>query len=315
MLGNAIDFIPLKFLQHIASRGVIPVYHSVSNNEVSHLKYLFKVKTVRQFEDDLDRLLKVYKPIDAETLVSRVKNEGRIRKKEFFLTFDDGLRECIDVIAPILLKKGIPAAFFVNNEFVDNKALFFRHKVSAMIDHILHAGEKFSTSFTVKYGDPQLYLKSLTYSDTTLLEEMAKKIGFSENDYLKDNSPYMTTSQIIKLSSYGFSIGAHSVNHPRYDGISLEEQIFQTQSSLNFVKHLVNQDNKLFAFPFSSVGVDVRLYDSIDAEQCDLFFGTSGGAKSETNRLLQRIPFENEFFPKGSTLLKVYHMVNLIRNN
>ena len=50
-----------------------------------------------------------------------VEGSGKLDRRCLHLTFDDGFRELHDVVAPILLRKGIPATFFVNSAFIDNK--------------------------------------------------------------------------------------------------------------------------------------------------------------------------------------------------
>src|SRR5687768_8144112 len=108
---------------------ILPFYHIVSNEECPHIKNLYRVKTTAQFESDLDFLLQHYTAISINELNHVV--EGKFKnKKIFFLSFDDGLREVHDVIAPILLRKGLPATFFLNADFIDNRALMFRYKVS-----------------------------------------------------------------------------------------------------------------------------------------------------------------------------------------
>jgi hypothetical protein len=57
-----------------------------------------------------------------------------IKKPLLHLSFDDGLSACYDTIAPILLRKGVPATFFLNPAFIDNKALMFRYKISLCLN-------------------------------------------------------------------------------------------------------------------------------------------------------------------------------------
>jgi hypothetical protein len=66
----------------------------------AHFNYNYR-NTV-QFEKELDFYLKYFKPVSLDELISK-KDSG---KKIFHLSFDDGLKECAEIIAPILLKKG-----------------------------------------------------------------------------------------------------------------------------------------------------------------------------------------------------------------
>ena len=109
----------------------LPFYHTVSNKYLPYiLNYPFKNST--QFETELDYYLKYFKPVSLDYLVENPKPN----KNVFHLSFDDGLRECEELIAPVLLKKGIPATFFVNSGFVDNQALFHRYKASLILSEL-----------------------------------------------------------------------------------------------------------------------------------------------------------------------------------
>lgn len=48
----------------------------------------------------------------------------------------------------------------------------------------------------------------------------------------------------------GFNFGAHSLDHANFDELSLEEQIYQAKTSIDFIKKVFNIDYSIFAFPF-----------------------------------------------------------------
>src|SRR5580693_4157887 len=98
-------FLPLKALCGISGqRFILPFYHVVSNEECPHIKHLYTYKNVRQFEEDIDYLAREYTPIGADELENVLAGKYRGRRV-MLLTFDDGLRQMYDVVAPILLRK------------------------------------------------------------------------------------------------------------------------------------------------------------------------------------------------------------------
>jgi len=111
---------------------IFPFWHVVSDEPLAHIQNLYKVRTEKQFEKDLDFLLKYYKLGN----ITEYNYKNKSTENKFYLSFDDGLQECYSIIAPILLRKGIHATFFVNSGFVNNKALFFKYKASILIDKI-----------------------------------------------------------------------------------------------------------------------------------------------------------------------------------
>ena len=102
---------------------LLPFYHHIADVNPAHSKYTFDIPTVQKFIDDLEFLCHHYEPVDLATVIRCVENGEPLVKPSFHLTFDDGFRELYDTVAPILLKKGVPATFLVCSDAVDNKLL------------------------------------------------------------------------------------------------------------------------------------------------------------------------------------------------
>jgi len=242
----------IKILQTIINQKILlPFFHTVADEPLPHIKHLYKMKTVKEFTEDLDFLLKYFEPIDAETLFYFHSNQMVPKKPVFHLSFDDGLKEMYEIVAPILLQKGVPATFFINSGFIDNKALFYRFRTSLSIENL------------------------------------------NSEDFLKDVQPYLSTEQIQSLSNQGFTIGAHSVDHPYYHEIPFAEQMRQTRESLEFVASIVNQKLRLFAFPFTDFNVSKKFFEKIKPF-VDLSFGTAGMKNDEITFNYQRIAGEKD---------------------
>ncbi|MDR1740202.1 MAG: polysaccharide deacetylase family protein [Bacteroidales bacterium] len=221
-------------------------YHTVSDLPLSHIEPLYHPKNIKQFRSDLKYLLKHYKAVSADDLLKYTKGELLIEKPSFHLSFDDGLREVYDVVLPILQEYGIPATVFVNSAFVDNKELFFRHREALAISR----------------------------NEAAINEDEAE-------EFLKTAQPYLTIEELRTLQTKGFTIGAHSVSHPDYQKISLDEAVRQTLDSCNYVKENFGEKNIFFSFPFSEAGfasqegLNKRFYERISGT-VDLTFGISG---------------------------------------
>lgn len=295
------------------SSTLLPYHHLVSDKDVLHIKHLYSYKNVKQFTDDLDFLLKHTRPVSVDELVDAVKLQSQLPKNSFLLSFDDGFSEIYNVIAPILLRKGIPAVFFINPAFIDNKELFYRCKISLLIEHILK-----STEVSFKWdqlaevcGNKQIntkghliqYIKTVTNLNKEKLDSIAELLWLSFSDYLKEVQPFLTTSQIETLSAQGFSIGAHSWDHPYYNLISDEEKISQTILSGNFVTEHFHQSYKLFSFPHSDASLSQLFLDSlIETWQPDLLFGIQNQKNELNNRMLHRFNAERPELPMKKQL-------------
>jgi peptidoglycan/xylan/chitin deacetylase (PgdA/CDA1 family) len=300
--------IPLETLIRRSGEKVIcPVYHLASDEDVPHIKHLYNAKKVLAFNRDMDFLLANFEPIDLTALIDHVAERSILKKPSFFLSFDDGLQEFYSVIAPILQDKGIPATNFLNSAFIDNKSLFFRYKISLLIDQ-LHKGPD---SAALKAINEVLETKNLNVSvlnhqllnlrflDREKIDQIAAILDVDFALFLRKRKPYLTTSQIRELIDQGFTFGAHSIDHPRYSDEPLSEQIRQTEESVTLISEKFDLNYRVFAFPFTDYKVSRKFYDHFfrDGNLLDLSFGSAGLKKDIYDRHLHRIPMEMDEIP------------------
>ncbi len=301
-INKATRYIPPQLLSKLSRQKLIlPVYHTVSDKALPHLKYLYQIKSTKAFEDDIDFLLKQYQPLDLQQFQAFVRNKTQPKKASFLLTFDDGLREFHDIIAPILQKKGVPAICFLNSDFVDNKDLFYRFKASILI-HTLKSKPKLSTYRSVKKWQ-QKWFKSNTniiqpllrvnYQNKECLDELAILLKVDFDEYLTSHKPYLSSIQISSLIKRGFHFGAHSIDHPEYQYLTLEEQLRQTIESVETITRKFRLDYKVFAFPFTDYGISKAFFYFLEEHKItDLTFGCAGQKQEKVRNHFQRIPFE-----------------------
>ena len=295
---------------------LLPFYHTIYDGVPQpHIEHLYPLRPLHTFEADLDWLLRHFQALDWPGLELHLQGEP-LKKPSFFLSFDDGLRQVADVIAPILLKKGVPAAFFLNAAFVDNRDLFFRYKASLLIAHWQqHPPEKvlyrsLSTvldQYQIPAGNLPGRILAVDYHRKEVLDELAILWGLDFSGFLKNYRPYLSNDQVFDLLKQGFYIGAHSVDHPLYARLSLEEQLRQTRESLDFVQNEFQLPYRLFAFPFTDDGVPANYFkDHRDTLKVNASFGCAGIQHSPFDRHLQRLPMENSPQPAAEWVQNAY---------
>ncbi len=307
---------PVKWLIQVSgAHTVLPFYHTVSDTDLPHLKHLYPVLSRKTFENQLDYLLKHYKPADYTHLLS----DQLLTDNRFVLSFDDGLRQFYDVAAPILLKKGIPAICFVNTGFIDNKAMFYRMKISLLMEQLLHHSNKSlhdevrkrCANHGINYQYPN-DLKTITESDQSLINELGEITGIDFKQYLADHQPYMSSEQLIQLRRLGFSIGAHSVTHPYYPLLSEDDQITETLTSVREVKERFNMEDGLFSFPYTDFGIRKSFFEAIKNE-VKLSFGTANLKNDCIPTNFQRIPMELFGQNDPELLIKSQYMLHIVK--
>jgi peptidoglycan/xylan/chitin deacetylase (PgdA/CDA1 family) len=292
---------------------IIPFYHLITDEDVGHVRHIYKYKKIKQFKRDLEILLKIYTPISLENFKSSLRGDARLRRNSMLLTFDDGLREMYDIVCPILLEYGIPAVFFVVKNFTDNNELFWRHKASLLIDRVQKEkdSEKHCDVLLNKSGiqDGAIHerIRSIGYTKRFLMDELADEIQLDFDRYLHSVQPYMTSEQIQKVIKCGFAIGGHSIDHPRFSTIPLEEQVRQVRESVHFVKEKFNLSYGVFAFPHTDAEVGKVFFDTIFSDgQIELTFGSAGMISDSVEFHCQRFSLEKQLWPASKILFHEY---------
>lgn len=304
-IGKAAHLSSIEWLMGMSGQKLIlPMYHLVTDEIPAHIRHLYRPNGVEEFKSNLDWLLKHFQPLDLDQLKQLVKGEMQLRKPSFFLSFDDGLREFGEIAAPILERKGIPAACFLNSSFLDNKGLMFRYKVSLLIDKVQQDPSCLKNSRVLEYLSdkaikPERFKEELLtfrYRHDHDLDELADIIGVGFKQYLEEDRPYLETSEIHALISKGFYFGGHSIDHPEYQDIDPKAQFDQTLQSVNAIQNLFELDYRIFAFPFTDYGVGKQLIREMhsDKMKIDLSFGVAGLKKDILPQHLQRIPMEKD---------------------
>ncbi len=279
--------------------------------DLPHIVHLYQLRTARQFEADVDFFLKHYEPVELDFF----KNNDHLKKSDknyFHLTFDDGLREVFDIIAPILLKKGIPATIFLNANFVDNRELFFRYKASLILD-FFNKNNVSQAQRSVIQEIASEGILSINFSTKSKLDQIADYLEIDFNNFLKEQQPYLNTNQIQILYNQGFTFGGHSLNHPLFAEISLSEQIKQATDSTLFAQKITGQKTGAFAFPFTDFGVENTFFNKIFVEKAiDVSFGTAGLKQQRYTQHWQRFPME-EGEGTAEELVKTEYLYYLIK--
>lgn len=276
-------------------------YHTVSDDVPAHVKHLYPVKSVKQFEDDLEFLLKNYEPFDP-TNMAGWKN---LKKPKFLLTFDDGMKEVGEVIAPILLKKGVPAIFFVCKDFAQRKAVFHKHLLSLILD--------------LSKDNPSInkfFFQSKTQSNQSeieLIQQYAKSLNIDTNPLTYSNL-YLSENEIQKLAEQGFLIGGHSLNHPDFSKINTEKGHLQITECMDWINQKFAPPVSTFAFPFADFFLKKAFFEELKKHtSAPLYtFGTSEGKTDIISNSIQRIDAEKGGAPI-EFIIKNYRRKKLVR--
>jgi peptidoglycan/xylan/chitin deacetylase (PgdA/CDA1 family) len=206
-----------------------------------------------------------------------------------------------DIVAPVLLRRGVPATFFVATAFLDQSGIAYHNAISLILDRLtqplpestnLELDRALPSAFG-PHGDPASRLLSIRYHDRSVVNKLAAVVGLDLDRYLDEVRPYLSSDAVRSLIQQGFTIGAHSHDHPPYAELSLEDQIVQTSSSMDLLVRRFGVQTRAFAFPYTGEGVGSQFYEVMFGNRIlDVCFGTGGLVKHFHPRSIERVSME-----------------------
>ena len=291
-----------KMLNFFTDQTIFTYYHTVNNEKLNYLDNLFSFKNEKHFKNDIELLLNNYQPLNPDFFLKDFKY-NQIPKNHFLLTFDDGLSQIFDVVAPILYEKKISAIFFVNPHYIDNKNFFVRHVISVLIDIILNnkydkeiiqeinylLSLKKSSSKSLLIND----LKKINFDSENILLRITELLKVDINTELNKKKPFISKNQIKEMIDMGFYFGGHTMTHPRLNTINYDDQKKEIIDSINWLKLNFKINYSFFAFPYTDRGISKKLIKSIfKYDNSSIVFGNSGLKKDFDERIIQRFSLE-----------------------
>ncbi len=303
-----------RLIRWSGQRHIFPFYHTVSPESLAHISHLYRVHKPAEFEKDLDQLLLNF---DAISLGDYLENKGVKRTKPtMVLTFDDGLKGCHEFIAPVLKKKGIPAAFFLNNKFIDNKGLFYRYKASLLIHQVrddCRAREKVAAFLKINMEQIETSIRMIGWDQRALMDALAVEAELDYSFYIRSNQVYLSSDEVEDLLKWGFEIGAHSSDHIDFTHLDTSEMKQQVKASIRDLQKRFGIRTAYFSFPFTSDGVPREVIDSLLAEgTASAMLGTSGLKRTGRRSYIQRLPME-KYDTSALETLKTEYLYYLLK--
>ncbi len=303
-----------RMISWSGQRIVFPFYHTVSKESLPHISHLYRIPKPDEFEKDLDQLLKFFEPLSlGDYLEGKGGKQGR---HSMVLTFDDGLKECHDFVAPLLKEKGIPATFFLNNKFIDNKGLFYRYKASLLIHQVrddCRAREKVAAFLKIDKEQVEASISLIGWNQRALLDALAREAELDYSSYLHNRPVYMSSEEVKDLLEWGFEIGAHSTDHMDFSLLKADEMIEQIRSSIRDLQKRFGIRTSYFSFPFTSDGVPGKVIETLlDNGTATALLGTAGLKRTGRLDYIQRIPME-QYQTSALEALKAEYLYYLLK--
>ena len=282
----------------------IVMYHYV--RPISESRYpKIKGLELKSFQNQLDFFLKEKNLVGTDDVINAVTRSIELPKDSVWLTFDDGYKDHLDYVVPILEQKGIDAAFFpVSDTYengsildvntihyilasVDNDESLLTHLVAEMeveglaksdFDNLWNSTDKSS-----RYdSEVVIFFKRMLQRDLPL--ELRQKIlarmfenlvGRSQKEVSEEL--YMSKDDLISLSKKGFHIGSHTSSHMWLNSLTTIEQEKEIAKSLDALRSIRNEvSNWIMCYPYG--GYNDTTLSILEKMGCALALTTIVGA-------------------------------------
>ncbi len=309
-----VKLIPLRIYSYFFKRDCVGLfYHSVSDELLPYVKYIYPPVPTSWFEQALIYIKRNYNPVSYDMLQAHVFEGVALPPRAVHLSFDDGYKESYSLVRPLLLKHNIPCTFFITTNWIDNQDMFYRNKTSLCVEKVSEYGleeireifSKLNQEFNLRLNgrdDFAKWIMSLARSDHKKIERTCSILEFDWQKYLKETPIYLTTEEIKEMLADGFTFGSHTRSHPKL--VQVSEKVMEAEiiESCRIVQGITGTEFVPFAFPNTATGIDRNLIAEIRSRYpfLGLFFN-SKGIRKDVPFIVNRVWAEKpEFFTKGS---------------
>lgn len=209
-------------------------YHYIRTSFDAKYPSIFGIKP-EAFERQLHSLSKIGKFISAEDLAVTINTDAQLDGINFLITFDDGLKEQINLAVPILERMGIPAIFFANSASFTEKRVESVHKIHLLRSilspkEILGMTENHLPEMSAeeiseirkkgiehyKYDNEDTaelkYLLNFILEKSQLFKFIDSAFDMAFDEEAVNKELYMSVEDITKLAALG-QLGSHGHTH------------------------------------------------------------------------------------------------------
>lgn len=215
------------------------------------------------FARQLDWLASVYRVLPLAEAVDRLR-DGSLPRRAAAITFDDGYADNLDVAAPILRARGLPATFFLTTAWLDGGMMFNDQLIETVrrwpgrgLD-----GRAWGLPVFPLAGDGArvaAYEALITAWKHLPFEQRAARVAELSGAVAGLPERLMLDrSGVLALRATGMDLGGHTHAHPilaTLDRTTAEQEIRHNKRVL---EELLGERLRLFAYPNGKPGRDYR---------------------------------------------------------
>ncbi len=243
-----------------AGAPIILMYHGVAVNRSNGLKNCEGKHVPTELFIKQLRFLRKYRNVISLTDMVEGIRRGDDLCDTVALTFDDGYENNYSAAASGLSDFNMSATFFLATGYIGVNRWMWTDRVEHALDRterksiaipgipgIISLATLTEKKLALKLIKGYLKQQPREYCESYACE-LESDLGLSENDPYGDYR-FMNWQQAKELSSSGFEVGAHTVNHPILSRISREDALSEILNSRDHIRAEIDKCSKVFCYP------------------------------------------------------------------
>jgi len=208
-----------------------------------------------------------FKVVSLEAMVDRLTDGSCPPAHEVVLTFDDGLRNNLTVVYPILRELRLPATFFVCPALMESGAWLWNHEMRCRLQ-TLAAPEL--AELRMKVLSPGTSVEGIVEWMKTLPLPQRRQIDGAIRQATSEFRPtntqraafdVMNWDDLLSLDRDIVSVGSHTMSHPILTTLSAHEIEWEVLESRRRLEERLQRAVDFFCYPNGSY--DKRAYQAV----------------------------------------------------
>jgi len=241
--------------------------------------------TAEEFAAQIDRLTRDLQPIDWPTLRQGLAGEVALPVRSFLLTFDDGLRDHVDAVLPILGRRGLRGLFFVSGRAIDERQMLDAHAIHLLLtalpdeklkDELLRSlteivpcadwWAKVNQSAAVKRWHYERPLRAMLkhFLMITLPAELRRCVLEALFEHHVGSAAqwadrwYLTWNDVHEMRSAGHVVGAHGYTHEPLATLAPDAKRQELARTFALLHQKLGGGPQPLSYPYGSFDADTQ---------------------------------------------------------
>jgi peptidoglycan/xylan/chitin deacetylase (PgdA/CDA1 family) len=209
------------------------------------------------FERHMAHIARAYRVLPLEEMVA-CSQRGSLPRNALAITFDDGYRDTLTHAAPVLERLGLPATIFLATGFIGTPNVAWSDRLAMALKTTTTTlvatpwGSTLSLASRADrlgaFGQIVGYLKGQPDGQLNAhLDRLLGGLGGSDQPCFK--GLMLDWDDVTSLAGLGFSVGAHTVNHPILSRISPDRAWIEIEGSRAMIDAACGRSPRAFAYP------------------------------------------------------------------